>query len=52
MLGSLGIATAANRVKPKQRDALAARVIEGAREACTRIAREQPRAARPARAVG
>ena len=52
VLGSLGIATAANRVKPKQRDALAARVIEGAREACTRIAREQPRAARPARAVG
>jgi DNA-binding IclR family transcriptional regulator len=52
VLGSLCIAAAVGRVRPRQRDALAARVMEAAKEACTCIAREQPPAARPARAVG
>jgi DNA-binding IclR family transcriptional regulator len=52
VLGSLGIACRAPRVKPRQRDALAADVMKAAQDACARIAREQPRAALPARAVG
>lgn len=52
VLGSLGIATEASRVQPKQRNGLAAAVIKAAKEACARIAREQPSAARPARSVG
>ena len=52
VLGSLGIATEARRARPKQRDALALKVMAAAKEACARIAQEQPRAARPARAVG
>ncbi len=51
VLGSLGIATEAGRVPASSRSALAARVMGAAQEACTRIAEEQPRAARPARAV-
>ncbi|MPZ55180.1 MAG: helix-turn-helix domain-containing protein [Rhizobiales bacterium] len=52
VLGSLGIATEAHRVPSRRRDALAAKVTEAAKEACARIADEQPRAALPARAVG
>lgn len=51
VLGSIGIATEASRVPPAARAALAERVMAAAREACARIAEEQPRAARPARAV-
>ncbi|HEV7267894.1 MAG TPA: IclR family transcriptional regulator [Falsiroseomonas sp.] len=51
VLGSLGIATDAGRVPSGARAALAERVMSAAREACRRIAEEQPRAARPARAV-
>jgi DNA-binding IclR family transcriptional regulator len=51
VLGSIGIATDASRVLPAARAGLAERVMAAAREACTRIAEEQPRAARPARAV-
>ena len=52
VLGSLGIATEAHRAKPKQRAALIAKVADAAKDACARIAQEQPRGARPARAVG
>ena len=52
VLGSLGIATEAHRVPPNERATLAAHVTAAAKEACGRIAREQPPAARPARAVG
>ncbi len=52
VLGSLGIAAETRSVKPKQRDALATKVMAAAKDACARIAREQPRAARPARALG
>ncbi|WP_372624120.1 IclR family transcriptional regulator [Falsiroseomonas sp.] len=51
VLGSIGIAAEAARVPPGARARLAERVMAAAREACTRIAEEQPRAARPARAV-
>jgi DNA-binding IclR family transcriptional regulator len=52
VLGSLGIAVTAQRIKPRRRAAVAAAVMQAAADACTRIAREQPPAARPARAVG
>ena len=52
VLGSLGIAAEAHRVPARQRTALADRVIAAAKQACTLIAQEQPRGARPARAVG
>jgi DNA-binding IclR family transcriptional regulator len=52
VLGSLGIATEARRVPPNKRLALAEQIMAAAKEACTRIAREQPHGARPARAVG
>ncbi len=52
VLGSLGIASEARRVQPKQRDVLAAAVMQAAKEACARIAQEQPRGALPARSVG
>jgi DNA-binding IclR family transcriptional regulator len=52
VLGSLGIATQADRVAPDQRATLAAQVIAAAAEACSRIAEQQPQGARPARAVG
>ena len=52
VLGSLGIAAAATRVPAKKRAALATQVMDAAKEACASIAREQPPAARPARAVG
>lgn len=52
VLGSLGIATEARRVPPKKRMALAEQIMAAAKEACTRIAQEQPHSARPARAVG
>jgi DNA-binding IclR family transcriptional regulator len=52
VLGSLGIAAQAQRVPPAQRAALAAKVMKSAKDACTKIAQQQPRAARPARAVG
>lgn len=52
VLGSLGIATAAHRVPTKKRAALAALVMAAAKDACRRIAQEQPQAARPARALG
>ena len=52
VLGSLGIAVQAARVPPRQRAALAAHVMDAAREACARIAEAQPGHARPARAVG
>lgn len=52
VLGSLGIATEAHRVSAKKRAALAEEVMEAAKEACSLIAQEQPRASRPARAVG
>lgn len=52
VLGSLGIAKEAARVPAAKRVALADKVMEAARDACARIAAEEPRAARPARAVG
>jgi DNA-binding IclR family transcriptional regulator len=52
VLGSLGIAAAASRIAPSKRPALAEKVMAAARDACARIAAEQPQAARPARAVG
>lgn len=52
VLGSLGIAAAAHRVRAKKRSALAEQVMAAAKDACSRIAREQPDSARPARAVG
>jgi DNA-binding IclR family transcriptional regulator len=52
VLGSLGIAAEAHRVPTKKRAALAAQVMDSAKDACSRIAREQPNSARPARAVG
>ncbi len=51
VLGSLGVAAEAARVDPQSRAALAERVMAAAKEACARIAQEQPRTARPARAV-
>jgi DNA-binding IclR family transcriptional regulator len=52
VLGSLGVATEAARVPAGERPALAEKVMAAAKEACARIAAEQPSAARPARAVG
>lgn len=52
ILGSLGIAAEARCVPGAERKALAAAVMEAAKEACARIADEQPHHARPARAVG
>jgi DNA-binding IclR family transcriptional regulator len=52
VLGSLGIATEAARVPPAKRGALAEKVMAAARQACARIAAEEPRGALPARAVG
>ena len=52
VLGSLGIAAEARRVPEKRRAALAEQVMAAAKDACARIAQEQPRAARPARALG
>jgi len=52
VLGSLGIAAEARRMPPKERTALAARVMAAAQEACTLIAQEQPHGALPARAIG
>jgi DNA-binding IclR family transcriptional regulator len=52
VLGSLGIATEAQGVSPMERAKLAELVMAAAREACRRIADEQPPGARPARAVG
>jgi DNA-binding IclR family transcriptional regulator len=52
VLGSLGIATEAHRVRSDKRAMLAAQVMAAAKEACSRIAQEQPQGARPARAVG
>ena len=52
VLGSLGIAAEVHRVKPKQCEMLTAKVIDAAKDACARIAQQQPRGARPARAVG
>ena len=52
VLGSLGIATEAHRVRVKDRHALAKLVIAAASETCRLIAQEQPNSARPARALG
>jgi DNA-binding IclR family transcriptional regulator len=51
VLGSLGIATEAHKVPAEQHAALAAIVVSAAKEACERIAQQQPSGARPARAV-
>lgn len=50
VLGSLGIAAAARKVPARRRAALAATVVDAARDACARIARQQG-IARPARSV-
>ena len=51
VLGSLGIAAEAHKVAVEQHGALAALVIGAAKEACERIAQQQPDSARPARSV-
>ena len=52
VLGSLGVAAAAQRISTKKRDLLAKHVMAAAKDACARIGKEQPYLARPARAVG
>jgi DNA-binding IclR family transcriptional regulator len=51
VLGSLGIAAEADKVPVEQHDAVAALVVGAAKEACERIAQQQPDCARPARSV-
>jgi DNA-binding IclR family transcriptional regulator len=51
VLGCLGIAAEAHKVLVEQHDALAAIVASAAKEACKRIAQQQPGSARPARSV-
>jgi DNA-binding IclR family transcriptional regulator len=51
VLGSLGIAAEASMIPAEQHGALAAMVMEAAKDACGRIARQQSASARPARSV-
>lgn len=51
VLGSLGIAADAHKVPVEQHPALAAIIMDAAKDACARIAQQQPSRARPARSV-